>query len=356
MHIINAIASNHLGGVVNVPLHVALLWSLGEPPHDEKICTDVEAGASLWARRHAMRNYYMLAMMLDDFPNLRITVCFTTEILSTLVNLSRSEPRDELWRLVQKPADSLTVTERQRLTAYLKHLDFFGQVIPSQRLSELYIKWRNGAELSEDELTDLQAWLELAWFHPRFLNEDIALPDGTLLSMRNIATRESGFSHDDVLAICDAERKVLRNLLPLYVSFYNRGRLDIGVTATPAMVSAISTKYDPVAFECTFGARPQGLYVPEEVDPEPFYEWLKVDSWLWIVTDREVGLLTDERIEHPSEWYQPYALQWDNCSATLFFRDDWVSRTVEEFAAFDDSNRESADEVIALVRDARQWA
>jgi alpha-amylase/alpha-mannosidase (GH57 family) len=142
---------------------VALLWHMHQPYY-----VDGASGAHVlpWVRLHALKDYWGMAALTREFPDLRVTFNLVPSLLVQLEAFARGDAQDRHLELGLRPAGDLTPDEVQFCLDEFFHAHQARMVAPSPRYQELFDRRRQeragGAPFTADELRDLQVWHNLS--------------------------------------------------------------------------------------------------------------------------------------------------------------------------------------------------
>ena len=88
------------------PLEVAILWHMHQPDYRDRL----KGRAVLpWVRLHAVKDYYPMAALVDEFPGVRVTFNFVPSLLDQLNDYLAGRCPDEHLLLSDLPAADLDV-------------------------------------------------------------------------------------------------------------------------------------------------------------------------------------------------------------------------------------------------------
>ncbi len=133
-----------------------------------------------WVRLHGAKDYWGMAALLDEAPELHCTLNLVPSLLVQLAAYTERGAQDEHLRVSRLPADGLAEPDM----AYL--LDNFFMVSPDQmirpypRYQELFEKRGFAVDSAERarrrfpkrDIIDLQCWSNLVWIHPVAFERD----------------------------------------------------------------------------------------------------------------------------------------------------------------------------------------
>ena len=85
--------------------NVALLWHMHQPFYEDLITHE---HILPWVRLHALKDYYGMASLVREFPDLRLTFNLVPSLLVQLEAFAENRARDHFLDLSLKPAADLT--------------------------------------------------------------------------------------------------------------------------------------------------------------------------------------------------------------------------------------------------------
>jgi alpha-amylase/alpha-mannosidase (GH57 family) len=298
-------------------VRLAFLWHMHQPPY-----RDAETGEFLmpWVRLHATRAYYDMAWILERHPGVRCTVNFTPVLLEQLEEYVAGRAHDRFLDLTQRPAEDLTVEERQTVLRSFFMVDWDTNVKPLPRYWDLLQKRgrdlrsvdvaRQAALFTDAELTDLQVLFNLAWMG---FGAEADLP-----TVRALREKGRDFTRADKDALLEAQRKILADIVPRWRRLAERGQVELsatpyyhpilplvcdtdvarralpGLTLPPRFAHPEDARWHVreaiASHERRFGARPAGMWPAEgSVSPEAL-EVLAGEGVGWAASDEAVLL------------------------------------------------------------------
>ncbi len=363
--------------------NVALLWHMHQPYYE-----DLATGEHIlpWVRMHALKDYYGMAALVAEFPDLRLTFNLVPSLLVQLEAYAEERAHDSHLELGLKPASSLTEDDRRRALAEFFHASRDRMIAPYPRYQELLQKRDTGTGYTDADFLDLQVWHKLAWLDPYFLDGDERV--------RTLLGKQRGFSEADKLVLREVELELLRRVIPEYRAAAARGQAelstspfyhpilplvcdtDIYLTTHPhASVPRPPFRYPEDAAEqirrareChlrLFGRPPAGLW-PSEGSVSNAVAALAADAgFAWMATDEVVLARTlgrefrrdgSGRLDAPEALYRPYAVRAGTSEIRCLFRDHALSDLIGFVYAGWDADAAAHDFVERLAEAGRRFS
>src|SRR5437588_7688790 len=84
---------------------VAILWHMHQPFYEDLITHE---HILPWVRLHALKDYYVIASLVREFPGVRVTFNLVPSLLVQLEAFAENRARDQFLDLSLKPAADLT--------------------------------------------------------------------------------------------------------------------------------------------------------------------------------------------------------------------------------------------------------
>jgi alpha-amylase/alpha-mannosidase (GH57 family) len=207
-------------------LRLILLWHQHQPFYKDLVTGEYRLP---WVRLHALKDYYGMVKLLDEFPNVHQNFNLVPSLITQIQDYVAGTAQDPFLNVAAKPAKDLTQKERQFALQYLFQANPANVIGRYPRYWELREKFREhgySAEKAEkylepQQFTDLQVLSQIAWFDEFFLEDkDI---DGLIKKERN-------FSVDDQSFVIKRERELLGRVLPAYADAAKNGSIEISAT------------------------------------------------------------------------------------------------------------------------------
>ncbi len=379
-------------------LRLIFLWHQHQPFYKDLVTGEYRLP---WVRLHALKDYYGMVKLLDEFPNVHQNFNLVPSLITQIQDYVAGTAHDPFFSVAAKPAGDLTQQERLFALQYLFQANPANLIGRYPRYRELYERYREHGFSPEKaeryfqprDFTDLQVLSQIAWFDEFFLEErDTA----------ELIKRERSYSLDDQKFVIARERELLSTVLPAHEAAARKGSIEI--SATPfyhpilplicdTNAGAVSSPGLPLPqnrfrhpedareqlfralnlHEHIFGVRPQGVWPSEGSVSEEVLAIAHSLGIQWMATDegvlgRSTGVFfaRDGNGRLPAELAQRlYSIhRYENGTASmhLVFRDHTISDLIGfVYSGMDPAEaaghllhniREAAQPVLAQGRDA----
>lgn len=340
-------------------LRLAILWHMHQPCYRNPYSGRFDLP---WLRLHALKDYFGMAALLEEFPALRLTFNLVPSLLAGLEQYLAGavDPFVEAFR---KPAEELAPDEVQFLVRHFFSIHHDTHIRPYRRYEHLYRRKMERLSgppdpdwslvFSADELRDLQAWFQLTYVDESYKQGDPRVA--------GLLRKGQGFSEADKATLAQVEDEILRRIVPTYRRLQERGQAEL--CTSPFYHPILPLLLDPQAgrkanerlapydldfcweedawaqlqsglelMERIFGVRPRGVWPPEGGVSEATLRLLARAGIAWTASDEGVlsrslprPLERDDRlaVTDPGALYSPYALA--GVPLKIFFRDHLLS-------------------------------
>jgi alpha-amylase/alpha-mannosidase (GH57 family) len=337
-------------------VHVCFLWHMHQPYYTDP----VNRTASMpWVRLHAIKAYYDMAYLLEQYPAVHSTVNFTPSLLRQLQEIGEGTVRDLFLDHADRPAADLTPEEKAFLVRYFFAANWATMVRPYPRYHELLVKRglhispqdlpRVARQFTTQELLDLQVWHNLAWFGYGAVHR---YPRLGALRIKN-----RGFTEEDKQEVLALQRVAVQEIIPRYRRLAEREQIELTTTPFfhPILPLVIDTEINrrarpdlplPSRFKApddaeiqlqravqfhteAFGRAPRGLWPSEgSVCPE-VVPLVQRAGLRWLATDEGILArslhLSGRGWDRHRDLYQPYRLGDGEQPVAIVFRDRELS-------------------------------
>ena len=115
---------------------LAILWHMHQPFYRNPHSLNFDLP---WLRLHALKDYFGMVNILEEFPDLRLTFNLVPSLLAglELYNSGVTDPFQEIFR---KPAATLSHEESEFLVHHFFSIQHENHIKPFQRFDALYRK------------------------------------------------------------------------------------------------------------------------------------------------------------------------------------------------------------------------
>src|SRR5271154_4765140 len=161
-------------------LRLILLWHQHQPFYKDLVTGEYRLP---WVRLHALKDYYGMVKLLDEFPDVHQTFNLVPSLITQIQDYVAGTAQDPFLEVAAKPAKELTAAERRFALQYLFQANPVNLIGRYPRYHELFERFRGAGDSAEraekyfqpQDFTDLQVLSQIAWFDEYFLAEkDIA--------------------------------------------------------------------------------------------------------------------------------------------------------------------------------------
>jgi len=338
--------------------YLMLLWHMHQPFYKDL----VEGLYTMpWVRLHALKDYYGMVAMLEEFPPVHVTFNLVPSLVAQIEDYARQAAHERAYEVAFKPVRKLTPAERELLLVSAFQLNRDNLLNRYPRFRELREK-SCAAELAAaarlftpQDLLDLQVVSQLAWFDEIYLARD---PD-----IKRLVGKERGYSEEDKSLVRNKEIALFNAVLEEYRKAAERGQIEISTSPfyhpiLPLLCDTeIAAESHPGVklprhrfrhpedareqlrtavdlHQRVFGRRPQGLWPSEGSVSDEVLRLAAEEGFQWAATDegvlgrsRQLGFFrqSDGSLQNADELYRPHRFSADGRAISLFFRDHQLS-------------------------------
>jgi alpha-amylase/alpha-mannosidase (GH57 family) len=333
-------------------LNIVFLWHMHQPFYKDPL-TGVYSLP--WVRLHAIKGYYDMVSILEDFPEIRVTFNLVPSLLVQLMDYSEGKAVDLFLQYSKKEAKELTSEEKKFILTNFFMCNWETMVKPYpeyfhllQKRGTRYSEYRLeeiAKEFTNQEYLDLQVWFNLIWFgyRSRKMNKEVS----------ELIRKGRFFSEDDKKFILNLQQEIIQKVIPIYRLLSDQGQIEL--TTSPfyhpilplLMDSHYARRPDPeislpeqyhhpedaeaqirkaVEFHHRlFGVPPQGMWPSEgSVCPETIPLLTKAGI-TWIATDEDILFHSvGEKVEK-EKLFKAYQAEYEGEKIAIIFRDRGLS-------------------------------
>jgi alpha-amylase/alpha-mannosidase (GH57 family) len=341
-------------------LSLAFVWHQHQPYYPDDV---TGFNPMPWVRLHGSKDYWGMAMHLDEVPEVHATINLVPSLLAQILAYTEHGRQDDHLRVSRLPADSLGEADRLYLLdnffmAHPQHM-----IRPYARYWELYEQRAMGREdaaraarrFSSQDVLDLQCWSNLIWFHPIALERDKSLAE--------FRRKGRHWTEDEKQWMLDKQMKLLAEVIPLHRKLAKRGQVELTTTPFyhPILPLLIDKRLARVAMPHVdlprhldgyaddadeqlrraveyhtrlFGSPPVGLWPSEGSVSQEVIGPIARAGISWFASDEEILMRSAEgrvfrdgqgMVQHPELLYRPWQVEDGGHALSMIFRDHALS-------------------------------
>src|SRR3990172_1580622 len=208
-------------------IRLAILWHMHQPYYK-----DLATGqyGLPWVRLHALKDYYGMVAMLEEFPTVHMTFNLVPSLLLQLEDYAAGTAQETLQEIAFEPADELSLEERLFILRFFFQANVDNLIHRYPRYRELYERAKSQQFRAEKLLpffqtrdyTDLQVLSQLAWSDEVILGND---PEISAL-----VEKQQGYTLDDQQLLQRKQAEFLKAVIPAYRHAAARGQIEISTS------------------------------------------------------------------------------------------------------------------------------
>ena len=207
-------------------IRLLFLWHMHQPYYKDLVSGNYRLP---WTRLHALKDYYGMVKLLDEFPGIHQTFNLVPSLIMQIQDYVSGAAQDPFFDAAAKPAGELNQAERQFVLAHLFHANAQNMIGRYPRYRELWEKLQGFSGqpdqashlFKDDDFTDLQVLSQVAWFDEFWLDD----PNVSVLVRKG-----RGFSFQDQQFVAGKQKELLAQVLPAYAAAQQRGTIEISAS------------------------------------------------------------------------------------------------------------------------------
>jgi alpha-amylase/alpha-mannosidase (GH57 family) len=350
-------------------VRLAILWHMHQPYYE-----DLATGEHIlpWVRLHAIKDYYGMVALLEEFPGVRVTFNLVPSLLVQVQRFAEDRAKDRHLLAGLTAADELDTDERAFLIAHGFHAPLERMIRPFPRYAELHTRRFWPDTFTTEDLRDLQVWHKLAWMDPDWLIRDPRL-------MR-LVEKGSQFTEDDKATLRAVELDLLRRVIPAYEAAAGRAQIELSTSPFYHPILPLLCDTDShlrahphsalprglfswpgdaaeqlarafALHSSLFGAAPRGVWPSEGSVSDAAVKLIADTGCAWIATDEGILARSLNQPITGEALYRPYAVGDPAKPLRCLFRDHGLSDLIGFSYQSWDADA-AADDFIRQVREA----
>ncbi len=367
-------------------LSLALFWHQHQPYYPDDVGGE---NPMPWVRLHGVKDYYGMAALLLECPEMRCTINLVPSLLVQLQAYTERGASDRFLEVSRIPADGLSQENALFLLDHFFMANAQHMIRPYPRYWDLYQRRAPGRNTSKEalrrfqerDLRDLQVWFNLAWIHP------LALDD----SLRQLIAKGRHFNDDDKKLVLGKHLDILKQIIPLYQTLAAQGQVELTTTPFfhPILPLLLDKKHAREALPEVklprfvggypedaaqqvkravqththiFGSAPHGMWPAEGGVCQTMIPLLAQHGIRWIATDEEIlsqstqGFVSRDKhghVRNPEHLYRPYKAREGDHELGIVFRDHALSDMIG-FHYQRSGGEEAASDFLSHLHNIRQ--
>jgi alpha-amylase/alpha-mannosidase (GH57 family) len=370
-------------------IHLLFLWHMHQPYYKDLVTGEYRLP---WVRLHALKDYYGMVKLLDEFPGLHQTFNLVPSLVTQLQEYVGGTAQDPFLQVAAMPADEMDLAERLFAIQYLFQANAENMIGRYPRYRELWQEFHarpqdiqnNARRMSNTDITDLQVLSQIAWMDEFFLDDPC---------ISELISKGREFSLKDQQQVIQIQQDFLAKVLPAYAAAGKRGAIEISTSPFyhPILPLVCDTSMGAVSHnglplptqrfrhpedareqiergltlhEQVFGARPRGMWPSEGSVSNEALKIAHESGVKWMATDegvlcRSLGTIFDRdgsgKLDAGSagQLYQIFRWQQGAAEMSMVFRDHSLSDLIG-FVYSGVPAREAADDFIRRVKQAAE--
>ena len=357
-------------------IHLVVLWHMHQPQY-----RDPETGRYVlpWTRLHALKDYWGMVKILEDFPGFHATFNVVPSLGLQLEEYASGQFNEPWFELAFRDAEQLNREDKTEILQRAFQVNHERLLARWPRFMELY-EWSRPAGGAQAQVTftprdwrDLQLLSQLAWMDEEWIAHDPVI--------NALSARGKDFNEKDKAALKKKQLEFLRMVLPIYRDAAARGQIEISTTpfyhpilplicdSDIARVANPSTPLPRRAYRRpedareqlrrakeyhrrVFGVQPAGLWPSEGSVSDQTLAIAAEEGFRWFGTDEgvlgrtlDIGFFREASglAANAEKLYRPWRVQMGANGITGLFRDHLISDLIGFVYSRMDSKAGAAD-------------
>jgi alpha-amylase/alpha-mannosidase (GH57 family)/DNA-dependent RNA polymerase auxiliary subunit epsilon len=361
------------------------LWHQHQPMYKNPVTNSYELP---WVRLHAIKDYYDMVAILDDFPKIKLNINLVPSLIVQLEDYASGKAKDKFVDMTLKDASQLSQDDKIFILMNFFMANWENMIAPNNRYLQLLEK--RGRHTSETEVKsclaffkdedfrDLQVWFNLAWFDPYWIRTDDFI--------KGLYNKGRDFTEEDKHLLIQKQFEICGKIVQKHKEAQDRGQIEVTVSpfyhpilpllcdtnsaleATPHMQlpkerfsypqDADKQISDAAAYyEKCFGQKPKGMWPSEGSVSAQAASIISKNGISWIATDEAVLFNSKKDISGDRRMlFRPYSVgqNSDGRQMNIIFRDHGLSDAIG-FVYSKWNAEDAANDFISKLYDIRNY-
>jgi alpha-amylase/alpha-mannosidase (GH57 family) len=207
-------------------ISLLFLWHMHQPYYKDLVTGEYRLP---WVRLHALKDYYGMVKLLDEFPAMHQTFNLVPSLVAQLQEYVSGAAHDPFLEAASHPAGEMGLGEKMFVLRYLFQANVDNMIARYPRYRELrqdfHVRPQEApaaaARLTHADITDLQVLSQIVWMDEFFLDDP---------EIGELIKKGRGYSLEDQQFVIARERQFLAKVLPAYASAAQRGAIEISTS------------------------------------------------------------------------------------------------------------------------------
>ncbi len=309
-----------------------------------------------WTRLHALKDYYGMVKVLQDFPKVHQTFNLVPSMIVQIEEYAAGKAADPFLDCAVKPVLELSEAEQQFVLKYCFQANPGRMIYRYPRYGELYDAFQKSGSnpqrarllFGPQDLRDLQVLSQLAWFDEEFQEHDA--------DVKALVAKERKYTLEDQALMARKQREILGRVVPVYREFASRGQIEISTTPfyhpilpllCDSNIAAVAHPHVPLPSRFQypqdarhqlqtarefmgqkFGRAPAGLWPSEGSVSDEALAIAAEAGFEWAASDNGVLAQTLHKTAGPELTYRSYMWKQGERQIRMIFRDHFLSDEV----------------------------
>jgi alpha-amylase/alpha-mannosidase (GH57 family) len=208
-------------------IRLVFLWHMHQPFYKDLVRGVYRLP---WTRLHALKDYYGMVAILDEFPRIHQTFNLVPSLLAQLDDYAHGTARETVHEIACKPTQELTKEDRLYMLRYFFQANLDHVISRYPRYRELFDRMHaNDFEperalpfFQPSDFADLQVLSQLAWVDEEYLAKDPQL--------RALAAKAQGYDRTDQQLLERKQAELIRAIFTKYRETAERGQIEISTS------------------------------------------------------------------------------------------------------------------------------
>lgn len=182
-----------------------------------------------WVRMHALKDYYGMVKLLDEFPGLHQTFNLVPSLIVQLQEYVSGVAKDPFLLAASRPAEEMDLGEKAFALRYLFQSNVDNLIARYPRYFELWQEFHQHSQdavaiaqrLRNNDLTDLQVLSQIAWMDEFFLDDP---------EVHDLIEKGRDYSLANQQLVIAKQKEFLGKVLPAYAAAAQHGSIEISTS------------------------------------------------------------------------------------------------------------------------------